>query len=33
MNSSDNFISAVGETRVLPESIEETYKRIRDGWE
>jgi len=27
-----NFMSAVGETRVLPETIEETYKRVRDGW-
>ena len=27
-----NFMSILGETRVLPETIEETYKRIKDGW-
>lgn len=27
-----NFMSIVGETRVLPETIEETYKRICEGW-
>jgi ATP adenylyltransferase len=27
-----NFMSTVGETRVLPETIEETWKRIREGW-
>ena len=27
-----NFMSTLGETRVLPESIEETYKRVRDGF-
>jgi ATP adenylyltransferase len=27
-----NFMSALGETRVLPESIEDTYSRIREGF-
>src|SRR6266542_656249 len=27
-----NFMSTLGETRVLPESIEETYKRVREGF-
>ena len=28
-----NFMSAVGETRVLPESLNDTYKRIRNGFQ
>jgi ATP adenylyltransferase len=28
-----NFMSILGETRVLPETIEETYNRIKKGWE
>jgi ATP adenylyltransferase len=28
-----NFMSTLGETRVLPEAIEDTYKRIREGFE
>jgi ATP adenylyltransferase len=28
-----NFMSIVGETRILPETIEETWRRIREGWE
>jgi len=28
-----NFMSTLGETRVLPESIEETYKRVHEGFQ
>jgi ATP adenylyltransferase len=28
-----NFMSILGETRILPETIEETYHRIKKGWE
>ncbi len=28
-----NFMSAVGETRVLPESLEDTYARVKKGFE
>ena len=27
-----NFMSAVGETRVLPESLESTYERVKNGF-
>ena len=27
-----NFMSAVGETRVLPETLEDSWRRIRDGF-
>ena len=27
-----NFMSALGETRVLPESMEDTYRRVREGF-
>jgi ATP adenylyltransferase len=28
-----NFMSALGETRVLPEKLEDTYRRVKDGFE
>ena len=28
-----NFMSAVGETRVLPEALGDTYRRVREGFE
>ncbi len=28
-----NFMTALGETRVLPESLPDTYRRILEAWE
>jgi ATP adenylyltransferase len=28
-----NFMSTIGEVRVLPEELEESYRRIKDGWD
>jgi ATP adenylyltransferase len=32
-NGDTNFMSVLGEVRVLPESLEETWKKLRAGWE
>ena len=32
-NGHSNFITVVGQTRVLPETLEETYQRLKTAWE
>jgi ATP adenylyltransferase len=28
-----NFMTTLGDTRVIPESLDETYRRVCEGWE
>jgi len=28
-----NFMSCIGETRILPESLDQTFRRVKQAWE
>lgn len=32
-NGDTNFMPVIGETKVMPDSLESSYKRIKDAWE